>query len=319
MVRVAFDSIDDPVTLVDLRPVTVDSLWRTVLGSVDCGSPERAIVVHPSWWTPTRLDVVGTAAQVLACEVVMRPRSWLLTQASPLESQHTAVVAEIADCFVVVTGAEVVAETRRGNLSMSFGGCAFHPRDNVRPDRGGGDRRAEHSRWCRRTGGDDRQGLQASGMIGAVKVVDDRRPEKGCRRDYPGRRQQLRVTRCGAWGAIIVVAGRLALAVLLIIAVLGALASSRHGAPAGESVPTTFLVEGRVAVEVPAQWPTQRVVAGPGSARVQVTSSSDPEMALHVTQSRIAIAALERHRRVSERGHRRRADRRIRRLQPRRQ
>jgi type VII secretion-associated protein (TIGR03931 family) len=74
--------------------------------------------------------------------------------------------------------------------------------------------------------------------------------------------------------------------------VLGALASTRRGAPAGESVPTTLLVEGRVAVEVPAQWPTQRVVAGPGSARVQVTSSSDPEMALHVTQSRIAIAAL---------------------------
>ena len=47
MVRVAFDSIDDPVTLVDLRPVAVESLWRMVLGSVDCGSPERAIVVHP--------------------------------------------------------------------------------------------------------------------------------------------------------------------------------------------------------------------------------------------------------------------------------
>ncbi len=113
MVRAAFDSIDDPVTLVDLRPVTVDSLWRTVLGSVDCGSPERAIVVHPSWWASTRVDVVRAAAQVLAGEVVMRPRSWLLTQASPIESRHATVVVEIADQFVVITGAAVVAETRR--------------------------------------------------------------------------------------------------------------------------------------------------------------------------------------------------------------
>ena len=35
-VRAAFDSIDDPVTLVDLRPVTLDSLWRMVLGSIEC-------------------------------------------------------------------------------------------------------------------------------------------------------------------------------------------------------------------------------------------------------------------------------------------
>jgi type VII secretion-associated protein (TIGR03931 family) len=33
-------------------------------------------------------------------------------------------------------------------------------------------------------------------------------------------------------------------------------------------------------------------VAGPGSARVQVTSPSDPEMSLHVTQSRVALEAL---------------------------
>ena len=40
-----------------------------------------------------------------------------------------------------------------------------------------------------------------------------------------------------------------------------------------------------MALTVPANWPTQRVIAGPGSARVQVTSPSDPEVALHVTQS----------------------------------
>ncbi|MGH3966703.1 MAG: type VII secretion-associated protein, partial [Mycobacterium sp.] len=61
-------------------------------------------------------------------------------------------------------------------------------------------------------------------------------------------------------------------------------AVGRHGvAPA--TTAATFLVEGRVALMVPADWVVQRVLAGPGSARVQVTSPSDPEVALHVTQS----------------------------------
>jgi type VII secretion-associated protein (TIGR03931 family) len=59
-----------------------------------------------------------------------------------------------------------------------------------------------------------------------------------------------------------------------------------------QALPTTFLVEGRVAVTVPAAWSAQRVITGPGSARVQVTSPSDPEVALHVTQSPVAGETL---------------------------
>jgi type VII secretion-associated protein (TIGR03931 family) len=59
-----------------------------------------------------------------------------------------------------------------------------------------------------------------------------------------------------------------------------------------QTAPTTFLVEGRVALTVPANWSAQRVVTGPGSARVQVTSPSDPEVALHITQSPVAGETL---------------------------
>jgi type VII secretion-associated protein (TIGR03931 family) len=52
-------------------------------------------------------------------------------------------------------------------------------------------------------------------------------------------------------------------------------------------VPPTALVEGRVAMEIPAGWNVQFVTAGPGSARVQVVSPSDGETALHLTQSRV--------------------------------
>jgi type VII secretion-associated protein (TIGR03931 family) len=80
---------------------------------------------------------------------------------------------------------------------------------------------------------------------------------------------------------------------LLISAVFGVSALAHHAPPhAGDGMSTTFVVEGHVALEVPAQWPIRRVVAGPGSARLQITSPSDPEVALHVTQSRVALATL---------------------------
>jgi type VII secretion-associated protein (TIGR03931 family) len=286
MVRVAFDSIDDPVTLVDLRPVAVDLLWRMVLGSVDCGSPKRAIVVHPSWWAPTRLDLVSAAAQVLAGEVVMRPRSWLLTQVSAGESRRATVVVEITDGFVVVNGAEVVAETRRGepqwvaeavvrSILETTSDAAAAVIDAPSAVGGAGALAAMIA-----------EGLRASGGIGTVTVVDDGRLKKAAAQIIQG--EDI--------NCVPDVAGRgyrrhwaMALAVLLII---GVLAFGRHSTPVGVSVPTTLLVEGHVAVEAPAQWPTQRVVAGPGSARVQVTSPSDPDMALHVTQSRVAVEAL---------------------------
>ena len=296
MVRAAFDGIDDPVTLVDLRPMTVDSLWRIVLASVDCGSPERAIVVHPSWWAPTRIAVVSAAAQVLADEVVMRPRSWLLAQASPQESQHSTVAVEIADCFVVITGAAVVAKTRRGEprrvvqavvrsiLDMTLDGTATVVIDAPSKVAGAGALAAMIA-----------EDLSATDGVAAVQVGDVRLRElaAGVIRDDDSTCESDCIQAAGRsnrrrW--------MLALAVLLIIAVvgvLGMLAPRRHAAPAQVAVPTTFLVEGLVALEVPAQWSIQRVVAGPGSARVQVTSPSDPEVALHVTQSRVAIGTLD--------------------------
>ena len=287
-VRAAFDSIDDPVTLVDLRPVTLDSLWRLVLGSIDCGSAERTIVVHPSWWAPKRIDVVRAAAQVLAGEVVMRPRCWLLTQSRP-----ATVVVEIADCFVVISGTAVVAETRcrelervveavvTSILEMTSNADAVVVIDAPSTVGGASGLAAMIA-----------EGLQPRGGIGAVLVVDDARlktcvaqiiqDEDSSCESHVARRHHRR-----HWA--------IALAALLTVAVvgaLGALVSARRGAPTDDGVPTTVLVEGRVALEVPAQWPTQRVVAGPGSARVQVTSPSDPEMSLHVTQSRVALESL---------------------------
>ncbi len=111
--RTAFETIDDRVALFDLQPVAVASLWEDVLGSVDCGTSEHVTVVHPSWWSPARVGIVSAAARTLVGIGEIRPRSWLVAQAAPSNSELDTLLVEIADQFVVLTGAAVATETRR--------------------------------------------------------------------------------------------------------------------------------------------------------------------------------------------------------------
>lgn len=288
----ALEGIDDPVALVDLRPVFVESLWRTLLKSVDCGSPESVIVVHPSWWAPTRVDAVSAGAQVLAGDVVMRPRSWLLRQAAPPESRHGTVVVEIADGVVVITGAAVAAETRLEDqqgvaeaVVRSIRMMATETTETVVIDAPG----TVHG-----------AGVLAAMIAEALHDFDSMVVMKiddiGLRRLAAGPVSSGSQD-CGSSGDAAARHPRrrwtLAVGALLIGAVLGVSTLARHPAPhAAKEIPTTLLVEGHVALEVPIQWPVRRVVAGPGSARLQISSPSDPEEALHVTQSRVALATL---------------------------
>ena len=66
---------------------------------------------------------------------------------------------------------------------------------------------------------------------------------------------------------------------LLSVVVAGLVGTSRPGTAGTE------LVEGRVAVRVPAGWPVRRVTDGPGSARVEVISPEDPGNILHIVES----------------------------------
>jgi type VII secretion-associated protein (TIGR03931 family) len=288
----ALEGVDDPVTLVDSRPVAVESLWRTVLESLGCGGSDRAIVIHPSWWAPARVNVVTAAAQVLGGEVVMRPRPWLLRQVSAPEACDTTLVVEIADGLVVITGATVAAETRRRHQpgladavarsirTMASGFIETVVIDAPRNVHGAG---ALAEAIATALGDFVEMTTMAVDDVGMKKLVAEIIPDEA--------------HTCDADSFAVAKAPRrrwtLVRAALLIGALLGAIALIRHPVPqAGIGVPTTFLVEGHVALQVPAQWPVRRVVAGPGSARLQITSPSDPEVALHLTQSRVALATL---------------------------
>lgn len=287
-VMAALDGIDDPVTLLGGRPVAVDALWRTVLRSTGCRGGARLIVVHPSGWPATRVERVGTAARAVAGQVVLRPRSWLLARAAPPGSPQPVVIVELTERIVVITGTAVVAKPRRGDqravaeaVIQQIIALAPEPRTTVLIDApvgvDGAGELADLIVEGLRTGGDR-----------AVIIVDDARLRRLATANFSdgdvrapspadtGRRRHRAL---------------LVLPVLIGVAI-GVYFFGRPGPPAADRIPTTVLVEGRVAVQVPAGWPTQRVVAGPGSARVQVTSPSDPQVALHVTQSPVVDQTL---------------------------
>ncbi|MGO9151730.1 type VII secretion-associated protein [Mycobacterium sp.] len=295
MCAAALDAIDDRVALVDGSPVAVDSLWRTVLRSLDCGSGDGLTVVHPSWWPPSRVGVV-TAAAPGPNQLEAHPRSWLLTQAWSDTGPDATVVVEIAGRLVAVAAAEVVAVPRTMQPPTVADQVASLIAATTRavvlidaPDTvAGAAALATLIADAVRDGGAQ-----------TVTEIKDARLRQLARRasqlrsdsDKPRSAAGARGSRSRARGlAWLAAAG---VVVVAAVPAVGALATmGRHGVPAVHTTPTTFLVEGRVALTVPANWPTQRVVGGPGSARVQVTSPSDPEVALHVTQSPVAGETL---------------------------
>jgi type VII secretion-associated protein (TIGR03931 family) len=292
MVRAALDNIDDPVTLIDFHPVAVDSVWRTVLGSVACGNAGRTIVVHPSWWSPTCIDLVSRATNVLAGEVMLLPRSRLLS----LAARGAAVVVEIAEFFVVIIGEAVVAETRGGEPEC----VALAVIRAVRRMMSGAGTEVVIDAPSMVSGATAlarliADGLYVHGRINAVQVDDARFKVFAAQiiKDKSGTCEALSAqTETHSSRRHRRAVGMTILVIVAVLSLVGAVSLGRHPASLGNGMSTTLLVEGHVAMEVPAQWPIQRIVAGPGSARVQVTSPSDPEVALHLTQSQLPIATL---------------------------
>jgi type VII secretion-associated protein (TIGR03931 family) len=296
IVREALSAIDDRVALVGGRPVEVDSLWRAALRSVKCENCDGLVLLHPSWWPPARVAVVTAAARTLADDVAARCRSRLLSAAS----DHESVVVEIAERLVVVNGAEVVAIPRAAEphsvveeaasviAAMTSRASATVVIDA--PGTVGG---------APALGASIARALLCGGRA-AVEIGDAQLPALAQALSGAGDPTVPRVTAVsGRPRSRARVIGALAGAGVALTAfplAMGAVApEARHGVSPSvgvQAAPTTLLVEGRVALTVPANWSAQRVVTGPGSARVQATSPSDPEVALHVTQSPVAGETL---------------------------
>lgn len=292
--RAALDAIDDPVALVGERPVAVDAVWEAALRAATCAPCADMVVVHPSGWPPPRVAVVAAAAQAVAGAARTRPRSWLLLHASPAPRDATAVV-EIGERLVVITAGGVTGIARRGEPRavaeavadvVAGVGPAAVLIDTPSAVPGASALAAlildaGRDAW----NGPDIVEVNDIRLTGLARSALPARPAppRPSAGAPAGAARSRRRTLGGIGAAALVVATAAPAAWTH-----SAMPTGRPGAEAPrrvETAPTTFLVEGRVAVSVPADWPAQRVITGPGSARVQVTSPTDPEVALHVTQS----------------------------------
>ena len=257
-VSVALDCIDDPLALLDERPVEVSALWRDVLAAVTAGRTGPLVLGVPTWGPPGRVDVVAAAAGTVVPRVVVRQRSSL----SDDDGERTLV--ELSADFAVVrspaTECLVVARDDTGRHLESAASVLVDVPAGVAP---------LPPAVCARLRqlGTPLSYLEHSGIRdAAVAAVSG-----------PGRR--LRVPRPGR-GATAVLAGT---AVTALAAGGGWAAQTLSPSPPADSA-TRMLVEGRVAVAVPAQWTAQRLTTGPGSARVRVAAVGGSP-ALHITQS----------------------------------
>ena len=270
MTAAALGGIDDPIVLVGERPVAVAELWRTVLASIlPSGSGQSVVVVHPTCWPQRRVDVVVDAARATVRDVVTVARRDLIAA-----DHRDYVVIEIGvDLVAVSNGAELAARPRTdiaGIVRVVVGwvgpDSAAICRTTVLLDAphglpGAAETALEISNALWANGIATRQANVVARALSAAITIGADGPE--------------RLRRRIALGA----------AVFLTMGAAIALTTRLHPKTAASDDRRAGLVEGRVAVDVPADWTIQRVTGGPGSRRVQVRSVADPGAALHITQT----------------------------------
>ena len=267
LVSTALECIDDEIALFDDEPVAVAALWRELFRYVlrDDGASSVVLVV-PTWWPQPWIDRVRDAADVENAVVVQR--SCVLSRDAP----GIPTVIEIAPELVAVSrdGQVIAAEPRFGasaDVAAAVAECVGRPAV-VMVDAP--------------SGVDDATGLatviaeRLRGEGVSVTIVD---PDRVL---TPPRETRQRVEQPARRSRVALSAG----VVSVVLACVGA--GVAYGLTGSDEarVPMTLLVEGRVAVKVPAQWTAQRITAGPGSARVQV-SAPDGGAAVLMTQAQV--------------------------------
>ena len=261
MVSAVLDGIDDDVALFDERPVEVAELMRAVMSSILGDSRDPVVIVHPSWWSRARINLVVRSSGPTRT-VVAVSRSEVARAAGLV-----GPVIEIAEEFVAVAGpglrvfgrgniesvAAVVAESGQSGDVLLDAPAGIAGSANT----------ADGIRVALAARGRSARDIDVAAIAGAV----------------PARRRAR-----GLVAAFLAASGVLATLVLPVGRELvgAAVATLRPdgGAPAPAAV---NLVEGRIVVEVPPHWKVERVRSGSGSRRVQVDSPADADIALHIT------------------------------------
>ncbi len=271
VVATALACIDDEVAVLDDAPVAVEAVWREVFRTALPEGLEAAVLVCPTWWPQARIERVRQAAAAGAAKVSVRQRAEVLS--GGLSGNPTVV--EIAPEFVVtaLAGGVVAADPRIGETADIARSVADHigPSTTVMVD-------------------------APVGVTGAVELaaaISERLRADGAAVTTVHQGQVLRADKESRKRPHVVAppqfrGERPALLAALVVSVALVSLGLAFGAdePDPTAIPTTLLVEGRVALKVPAFWAVRRITSGQGSARVQVMAP-DGSTALLVTQSQV--------------------------------
>jgi type VII secretion-associated protein (TIGR03931 family) len=280
LITAAIEFVDDGVTVVDERVVPVAAVWRDVMAAAVDPETHTVALVCPSWWRSSRTGVVCDAARLVASKVILLRRVDILRRADTFRTGHARLIVEFADDFVVIhdpaAGQAVIPRVGEPRAVIDGITSRIDESDAVLIDVPTG--MAGAKELAAELAGT----LRLRGV--AVSVADDQRVLRAAEAHLVPRRRWAGARRAGE------LAGRLGHPRVAAVACSGlvvALAGAAAGYGSDDSAATasTWLVEGRVAVEVPADWPAERIDSGPGSARVQVVSPSEPHDAIQLTQS----------------------------------
>jgi type VII secretion-associated protein (TIGR03931 family) len=258
----AIDCVDDGLALLDDEPVAVTELWSSVLAAAVGQHARRAVLVVPTGWPQRRVDVVVRAARAAVADVVA------ITRHDALAAPGSAMV-EVGPELVVV----VPASGRPEAVPHSADDLAEVVAKRLNPDEpvivDGSADLAARLRAC---------GYAASAADScrlretAAAWCDD---EPDAADSGPTARRSPRI-------------GALLTGAAATVAVTAAVIARPADPPTAAT--TRPLVEGRVAMTVPARWSVHRVTAGPGSARAEAVSPDDAHTAIHLTQAPVPVA-----------------------------
>ncbi|MFV8053649.1 type VII secretion-associated protein [Mycobacterium sp. 48b] len=277
----AVAAIDDEIILVDDEPVAVAELWAEVLDAAGAGARDVTLVC-PTWWTSDQCDRVRGAAVRSGADVVVIQRVQALCGA--LTSASWAVV-EIADEIVMVSGADA-----RSAALARHGESDLDPEAVIRAAIAIAGASAE-------VVVDAPAAVAGSATLGNAVMAGLRR--HGATVTLADIRTCCHGLKAPETPAVPATAGRIGLrwggvaigAAAALAAVLGGIAFAAQSGPA-DTMAMTILVEGRVGMQIPAGWSVRQVTDGPGSARVEVVSPSDPQVMIHLTQSGVADGSV---------------------------
>ncbi|KIU15237.1 type VII secretion-associated protein [Mycolicibacterium llatzerense] len=273
LVTSALECIDEQLGLLDATVLPAERIWRDAMTAA-IGAVPAATVVCPTWWSASRVDRIRAAAHAGGTRVVIQHRTAALRAAT---GESDCAVVELGEDLVTISGPGaapfVVRRTDGATAEAVIARTAWGTHAVIDAPIGvpGAAALAAEIRAL----------LQDQGVTAQILSCDDVL-DHGDPDNTPAA--------VGSRSA----RGRVAIVATAAVAVVGAvgLGLSSRDTPAAVVTAVdpdlTWLVEGRIAVQVPARWPVERTLTGTGSARLQIISPDDRGQIIHLTQSVVA-------------------------------